>query len=122
MEAAAESTLDSWAVQKQSRRCRARSEKRGIGLRFTFYGRTSTEDYQDRSSSEYWQRDVAENVIFGRGVVVAEFFDSGYSRRLPWTDRPAAAALLEAPRIFRTAFLGINLCCELSVQVLVVDL
>ena len=28
----------------------------------------------------------------------------------------------EAPRIFRTAFLGINLCCELSVQVLVVDL
>jgi hypothetical protein len=65
-------------------------------LRFAFYGRTSTEDYQDRASSEYWQRDVAENVIFGRGVVVAEFFDSGYSRRLPWTDRPEAAALLVA--------------------------
>jgi site-specific DNA recombinase len=65
-------------------------------LRFAFYGRTSTEDYQDRASSEYWQRDVAENVIFGRGVVVSEFFDSGYSRRLPWTGRPEAAALLHA--------------------------
>jgi hypothetical protein len=65
-------------------------------LRFAFYGRTSTEDYQDRASSEYWQRDVAENVISGRGVVVVEFFDSGYSRRLPWVERPEAAALLDA--------------------------
>lgn len=83
-------------VQSQSRRDHARSEKRVVGLRFAFYGRTSTEDYQDRASSEYWQRDVAENVIFGRGAVVSEFFDSGYSRRLPWTDRPEAAALLDA--------------------------
>jgi DNA invertase Pin-like site-specific DNA recombinase len=67
-------------------------------LRFAFYGRTSTEDYQDRVSSHCWQRDVAENVIFGRGVIVAEFFDSGYSRRLPWVDRPEAAALLRAVR------------------------
>jgi DNA invertase Pin-like site-specific DNA recombinase len=29
-------------------------------------------------------------------VVVSEFFDSGYSRRLRWTDRPEAAALLDA--------------------------
>lgn len=29
-------------------------------------------------------------------MVVVEFFDSGYSRRLPWTDRPEAAALLDA--------------------------
>jgi site-specific DNA recombinase len=93
-----ESTLEGWVVHRQARRGRARSEKRGVGLRFAFYGRTSTEDYQDRASSEYWQRDVAENVIFGRGVVVAEFFDSGYSRRLPWTDRPEAAALLSAVR------------------------
>jgi len=27
---------------------------------------------------------------------VAEFFDVGYSRRLPWADRPEAAALLTA--------------------------
>jgi site-specific DNA recombinase len=65
-------------------------------LRFAFYGRTSTEDYQDRASSEYWHRDVVENVVSGRGVVVAEFFDSGYSRRLPWSVRPEAAALLDA--------------------------
>jgi hypothetical protein len=49
-----------------------------------------------RTSSEYWQRDVAENVIFGQGVVVVEFFDGGYSRRLPWVERPEAAALLDA--------------------------
>jgi site-specific DNA recombinase len=66
-------------------------------MRFAFYGRTSTADYQDRTSSQYWQRDVAENVISGQGVIVAEFFDSGYSRRLPWADRPEAAALLNEP-------------------------
>lgn len=32
-------------------------------------------------SSWYWQRDVAEAVIAGDGVIVAEYFDSGYSRR-----------------------------------------
>jgi hypothetical protein len=46
--------------------------------------------------SFWWQREVAECVVAGRGVIVAEFFDAGYSRRLPWTDRPEAAALLVA--------------------------
>jgi DNA invertase Pin-like site-specific DNA recombinase len=64
------------------------------GLRLAFYGRTSTLDFQDRASSLAWQREVAECVVAGRGVIVAEFFDAGYSRRLPWTDRPEAAALL----------------------------
>ncbi|HEV8561406.1 MAG TPA: hypothetical protein VGR06_34225 [Actinophytocola sp.] len=27
---------------------------------------------------------------------MAEYFDAGYSRRLPWVDRPEAAALLAA--------------------------
>jgi hypothetical protein len=67
-------------------------------LRFVFYGRTSTEDYQDPASSQCWQRDVAENVIAGRGVIVTEFLDSGYTRRLPWAARPEAAALLKAVR------------------------
>jgi len=31
-------------------------------------------------------------------VIVVEFFDEGCSRRLPWRDRPAAAALLAAAR------------------------
>lgn len=64
------------------------------GLRFAFYGRTSTVRYQDRCTSRGWQREVAESVIGGRGVIVAEYFDVGCSRRLPWARRPRAAALL----------------------------
>jgi site-specific DNA recombinase len=96
VDAVGENTLMGWVVRKQPRRRARPGESRRRGLRFVFYGRTSTEDYQDRASSRYWQRDVAENVISGRGVIVAEFFDSGYSRRLPWADRPEAAALLRA--------------------------
>jgi site-specific DNA recombinase len=61
-----------------------------------FYGRMSTLDFPDRVSSQAWQREVAECVVAGRGVIVAEFFDAGYSRRLPRADRPEAAALLAA--------------------------
>ena len=64
------------------------------GLRFAFYGRMSTEDYQDRESSSRWQREAAEETIAGRGVIVAEYFDSGYSRGLSWARRPQATALL----------------------------
>lgn len=66
------------------------------GLRFAFYGRVSTASFQERSSSRRWQRDVAEDLIAGRGGIVAEFFDVSRSRRLPWRDRPQAAALLAA--------------------------
>ncbi|MGH3450238.1 MAG: recombinase family protein, partial [Haloechinothrix sp.] len=41
-----------------------------------------------------WQREVAEDVVTGHGVIVSEFFDAGCSRRLEWADRPQAAALL----------------------------
>lgn len=89
-----------WVNQSSRRRTRrlgAATEERQ-GLRFAFYGRTSTEDYQDAASSRCWQREAAENVIAGRGVIVAEYFDTGYSRRLPWAARPGAAALLAAVR------------------------
>lgn len=66
------------------------------GLRFAFYGRMSTVEYQDRASSFGWQREAAEQLVAGRGVIVAEFFDAGCSRRLSWTERPQAAALLSA--------------------------
>jgi DNA invertase Pin-like site-specific DNA recombinase len=56
----------------------------------------STKDFQDRVTSVRWQREMAEAAIGGRGVIVAEFFDEGCSRRLPWGDRPCAAALLAA--------------------------
>ncbi len=66
------------------------------GLRFAFYGRISTGDYQDAASSRAWQLDSATQTIAGRGRIVAQFFDPGCSRRLPWTERPQAAALLAA--------------------------
>src|SRR5215470_17982063 len=66
------------------------------GVRFAFYGRVSTEDFQDHESSRSWQRNAANELIAGKGVIVAEFFDRGYSRRLAWHNRPQAAALLGA--------------------------
>jgi hypothetical protein len=42
----------------------------GHGLRFAFYGRTSTEGFQDPVSSRAWQREVAESVIAGHGEIV----------------------------------------------------
>ncbi|MGW4946866.1 recombinase family protein [Actinoplanes sp. NPDC004185] len=66
------------------------------GLRFAFYGRTSTGRFQDPASSREWQRADAIRVISGRGRIVVEFFDIGYSRALAWHHRPQAAALLDA--------------------------
>jgi site-specific DNA recombinase len=80
------------------------------GLRFAFYGRISTEDYQDPASSRAWQREVAAELIVGRGRIVGEFFDVGYSRRRAWADRPQAAALLAAlagpDRVFDAVVVG----------------
>jgi hypothetical protein len=39
---------------------------------FAFYGRISTSTFQDPQSSTRWQRDFAEDLIDGRGVIVAE--------------------------------------------------
>ncbi|HEV2780199.1 MAG TPA: recombinase family protein [Actinophytocola sp.] len=83
-------------VRDQRRLTSLRLQRDRNGLRLAFYGRTSTVDFQDRASSQAWQREVAECVVAGRGEIVVEFFDAGYSRRLPWADRPEAAALLAA--------------------------
>jgi site-specific DNA recombinase len=85
-----------WWIRQTDRpmRARRRPVQPAGGLRFAFYGRISTEDFQDRLSSARWQRDFACEVIAGRGRIVAEFFDVGCSRRLPWADRPQAALLL----------------------------
>ena len=63
---------------------------------FAFYGRISTGEYQDATSSRTWQLDSARQAIAGRGHILEEFFYVGCSRRLPWTERPKAAALLTA--------------------------
>ncbi|MFI5614860.1 recombinase family protein [Amycolatopsis sp. NPDC051903] len=66
------------------------------GLRFAFYGRTSTLRHQDRASSQGWQRDMAEDLVTGHGQIVADYFDAGTSRRTPWPQRPQAAQLMTA--------------------------
>ena len=82
-----------WA--ERTGRRRAGVQGRG-GLRFAFYGWVSTEDWQDPVTSRARQREQATVLVAGHGTIVAEFFDSGASRTLPWTRRPQAAALVAA--------------------------
>jgi hypothetical protein len=78
-------TLMLWAERSGHRRI---SELRPGGLRFAFYGRVSTEDYQDPVTSRARQRDQAAALVAGFGLIVAEFFDAGQSRVLAWLRRP----------------------------------
>jgi site-specific DNA recombinase len=66
------------------------------GLRFAFYGRVSTEDHQDPVTSRARQLTLAIGLVAGYGRVVAEFFDAGQSRTIPWARRPEAARLMAA--------------------------
>lgn len=64
-------------------------------MRFAFYGRVSTEDAQDPAASRAWQLRRANDIISSvSGEVVAEYFDLGQSRSLPWKRRPEASRLL----------------------------
>jgi site-specific DNA recombinase len=55
-----------------------RAGVRGHGcLRFAFYGRVSTEDWQDPVTSRARQLQQATMLVAGRGVIAAEFFDTG---------------------------------------------
>ena len=85
--------LAAWA--ERSRRGRGGQAVRG-GLRFVFYGRVSTEDWQDPATSRTRQREQAEALVRGHGIIVAEFFDTGESRMVAWARRPRAAALAAA--------------------------
>ena len=89
--AACADSLAAWA--EASGRRRASAPVRG-GLRFVFYGRVSTEDWQDPVTSRARQREQAEALVRGHGHVVAEFFDAGQSRTVAWGRRPQAAALV----------------------------
>src|SRR6266705_4993447 len=89
----AEDALASWA--ERSGRRRAAQPSRG-GLRFAFYGRVSTEDWQDPVTSRARQLGQAAALVAGHGKITAEYFDAGQSRVLPWARRPQAAALLAA--------------------------
>jgi DNA invertase Pin-like site-specific DNA recombinase len=88
-----EDMLEAWA--ERTGRGRGAGNGRG-GLRFVFYGRVSTEDWQDPVTSRARQRDQAAALVAGQGRIVAEFFDTGYSRTLAWARRPQAAAVVAA--------------------------
>jgi DNA invertase Pin-like site-specific DNA recombinase len=66
----------------------------GIGP-LAFYGRCSTEDNQDPKTSHGWQLGNACKFVEPLGgQVIAEFFDVGQSRSVPWERRHEAARLL----------------------------
>jgi hypothetical protein len=72
--------LGSWAEKLSGR---AAKRARGV-LRFAFYGRVSTEDWQDPVTSRARQLQQAMMLVAGVGGITAEFFDTGESRELPW--------------------------------------
>jgi hypothetical protein len=92
----ADDLFTAWIGQSPARqRARGRRPRPSHGrLRFAFYGRISTTGYQDPASSRQWQHDNVTRLILGHGTIIAEYFDTGYSRSLPWHQRPGAAALL----------------------------
>lgn len=60
-----------------------------------FYGRCSTEDNQDPETSLGWQLSNARKFVEPLGGrVVAQYFDIGQSRSVPWERREQAAQLL----------------------------
>ena len=85
--------LAAW-VERTGRRA---EEPGNGGLRFAFYGRVSTEDWQDPVTSRARQRDQAAALVAGHGRIVAEFFDVGLEpdagrgraarRPRPWSPR-----------------------------------
>ncbi|MFI1994898.1 recombinase family protein [Actinoplanes sp. NPDC020271] len=84
-------------VLAAARRVRGRGKLLPPGvLRFAFYGRMSTSDYQHHATSYQWQFDTALHLITGHGTIVAQFFDDGSPRSLDWHLRPQASALLAA--------------------------
>lgn len=76
--------LAAWAM----RTGRRAGERTHAGLQFVFYGRVSTEDWQDPVTSRARQREQAAGLVAGHGKIVAEFFDSGKSRTLRAALRP----------------------------------
>jgi site-specific DNA recombinase len=77
-------------------------------LKLAFYGRVSTEDQQDPESSRAWQLHRSQQLIEPHGgIIIAEYFDCGHSRSLPWQRRPAASRLLEALRDPDRGFAGV---------------
>jgi len=87
--------LAGWAERSALRRAGVMAGEPVPGrLRFVFYGRVSTEDWQDPVTSRSRQREQAGALVRGHGQIVAEFFDVGQTRKLAWACRPQSAALV----------------------------
>ena len=68
----------------------------GLGP-IAFYGRCSTEDNQDPKTSRGWQLGNARKFVAPLGAtLVAEYFDTGQSRSVPWERRHEGQQLLAA--------------------------
>ena len=66
----------------------------GVGA-LAFYGRCSTEDNQDPETSLAWQLGNAQKFVEPLGGhIIAEYFDIGQSRSVPWERRAVAVQLL----------------------------
>jgi DNA invertase Pin-like site-specific DNA recombinase len=96
MAAAAGGGLTEWAERSAVRRAGRLTAGRPVPgrLRFAFYGRVSTEDWQDPVTSRARQREQAGALVRGHGQIVADFFDVGQTRKLAWACRPQSAALV----------------------------
>ena len=89
--------LDEWTTRDRRRSPRASVEvRRSEGLRFAFYGRISTAEYQDRALSHARQREAADRLVAGHGAVQVEFFDEAV--RGGWRGPPALRLLRCWPR------------------------
>ena len=78
---------------------------------FAFYGRVSTEDHQDSTALKAWQLKRSRQLLEPMGgQIVAEYFDIGQSRAVPWSRRPEASRLLGsfecAERGFQAVVIG----------------
>lgn len=92
-----QSDADLWATY-DAQQAKARPEPDLRPARLAFYGRCSTEDNQDPETSRRWQLENARNLmalVDPGAEIVAEFFDIGHSRSLPWKRRPEAQRLLD---------------------------
>ena len=82
----AQGGLVAWAERSALRRAGSLTTGGSVPgrLRFVFYGRVSTEDWQDPVTSRARQREQAEAMVRGHGAIAAELFDVGESRTVAW--------------------------------------
>ncbi|MFC9689048.1 recombinase family protein [Kribbella sp. NPDC056951] len=94
------SEADEWATLDELLGMEALAAAAGAGAgvgRLAFYGRCSTEDNQDPATSKAWQLGEAARFVEPLGgEIVAEYFDIGQSRSLPWERRDEASRILRA--------------------------